>query len=81
MRERIVDIDSLPESLADALEQTRTWEYAEDVTRCGDCLLYDKAAMSCSGGMDADMWPSDFCCFGVRVVSPRKPTKEDNDED
>lgn len=47
MRERIVDIDSLPESLADALEQTRTWEYAEDVTRCGDCANYDKGATWC----------------------------------
>ena len=65
MRERIVDIDSLPESLADALEQTYAWQHSDEVVRCGDCLLYDKAAMSCSGGMDADMWPSDWCCYGV----------------
>ena len=70
MRERIVDIDKLPERLADALEQTWTWQHAEEVTRCGDCANYDKAAMACSGGMDADMWPSDWCCFGVRVISP-----------
>ena len=64
MRERVVDIDSLPESLADALEQTCAWQHADEVVRCEDCLLYDKASMSCSGGMDADMWPSDWCCYG-----------------
>lgn len=64
MRERIVDIDSLPESLADALEQTWAWQHADEVTRCGDCEMYDRASMSCSGGMDADMLPSDWCCYG-----------------
>lgn len=81
MRERIVDIDELPERLADALEETWAWEHADEVTRCDDCAMYDKENMSCSGGMDAQMWPSDFCCFGVRVVSPRKPTKGGSDED
>ena len=65
MREKIVDIDELPELLADALEQTWAWQHSDEVVRCGDCLLYDKAAMACSGGMDTDMWPSDWCCFGV----------------
>lgn len=65
MHERVVDIDSLPGALANALEQTWAWQHAEEVTRCGDCAMYDKAAMSCSSGMDADMWPSDWCCYGV----------------
>ena len=76
MRAVIVDLDDLPEWLADALENAMAWHPSEEVVRCGDCAMYDRESMSCSGGMDAQMWPSDFCCFGVRVVSPRKPTKK-----
>lgn len=66
MHERIVDIDELPERLADALEQTWAWEHADEVTRCGDCKYFDKATETCGGGiLDADIWPSDWCCYGV----------------
>lgn len=64
MDERIIDLDALPERLADALEETWTWQHADEVTRCRACERYDKASMSCSGGMDAEMWPADWCCFG-----------------
>ena len=64
MHERRIDLDTLPERLADALEETYMWTSAPEVTRCGRCAFYDKDEMKCAGGMDADMWPSDWCCFG-----------------
>lgn len=72
MREVIIDVDALPERIADALESCGALEHAEEVTHCRNCANYDNdgmkcnAGMKCSDGSDAQMWPSDWCCFGYR---------------